>query len=667
MSRWLYFRMALTNLRKNSKLYGPYLLTVIMVSGIFYIIGSVIRMVNDSTMKGKTTMETLLYLCLHVVFILSIIIIFYANSFVLKQRKKELGLYHILGLKKSQIARMMFWEVFLSALTGILGGIVSGAILSQLAFLGFLRLVHMEIALEFRIPLSAVALVLRTFPVIFAAVLLYDILAVGRTKPIELLKGSSKGEREPKVKWVWAVLGAVLLGAGYAAALRIEQPSDAMMVFFPAAILVMAGTYLLFMAGSIAVLKRMKKSERFYYKPSNFITVSGMIYRMKRNVAGLASICIFSTAVILTIASCLSIFLGEEDTLAGQFPRDLYGAAFLKTGEENPETRIQNLTEKHAEEYGLTIERPIGHLELSMPLVGSDGVYSYRLDGEEQDGKSLTAICTTGEFYQQMTGETLSLDDGEAVIWTKDGEYDSDSFVVEGISFQVTKTSSDKQKESKFAVGLPVVQKSMILVVKDMETVRKIQDACQQALKSAIGDEAQVVSTYYYFFDLSGTEGQIDRFYDTYQEAVPDFDFTSSIYEEREDFYGLYGSIVFIGIFMAAMFLTATVLIMYYKQITEGYDDKERFLIMQNVGLGEKEVKQTIRKQVLLVFFLPLLTAVIHMAVAYKALALMMQGFSMYNTDLFSWCLVMTAVVFGVIYFAVYWWTAKTYYKIVRR
>ena len=247
MSRWLYFRMALTNLRKNSKLYGPYLLTVIMVSGIFYIIGSVIRMVNDSTMKGKTTMETLLYLCLHVVFILSIIIIFYANSFVLKQRKKELGLYHILGLKKSQIARMMFWEVFLSALTGILGGIVSGAILSQLAFLGFLRLVHMEIALEFRIPLSAVALVLRTFPVIFAAVLLYDILAVGRTKPIELLKGSSKGERDPKVKWVWAVLGAVLLGAGYAAALRIEQPSDAMMVFFPAAILVMAGTYLLFM------------------------------------------------------------------------------------------------------------------------------------------------------------------------------------------------------------------------------------------------------------------------------------------------------------------------------------------------------------------------------------------------------------------------------------
>ena len=194
--------------------------------------------------------------------------------------------------------------------------------------------------------------------------------------------------------------------------------------------------------------------------------------------------------------------------------------------------------------------------------------------------------------------------------------------------FRSQKPAATNEKESKFAVGLPVVQKSMILVVKDMETVRKIQDACQQALKSAIGDEAQVVSTYYYFFDLSGTEGQIDRFYDTYQEAVPDFAFTSSIYEEREDFYGLYGSIVFIGIFMAAMFLTATVLIMYYKQITEGYDDKERFLIMQNVGLGEKEVKQTIRKQVLLVFFLPLLTAVIHMAVAYKALALMMQGFS---------------------------------------
>lgn len=670
MSRGLYCKMAVTNILKNIRIYVPYLVSVMMVCGIFYIIVSVSNMVADSDMKGKNTMGMILYFCSYIVLALSVIILFYANSFALKQRKKELGLYHILGLEKKQIYRMMFWEVLFLALAGIFGGILSGALLSELAFLGLIRLVKGEIPLGFQIPLSAVGMTGKVFLALFAGILLFNIAVVKRTNPIDLLKGGEKGEKEPKVNWAVAALGALSMGAGYAAALKVSSPTQAVLNFLPAALLVMVGTYCLFIAGSIAVLKRMKKCAGFYYRPVNFISVSGMLYRMRRNAAGLASICILSTAVMVTMGTCLSIFFGEEDMLAAQYPRAFH-ASCLMEDHETPGKRLKEFTQKHADKCGVTVQNPLEYAELSLPVLEKDGGYQIP-DGKEMEKEwEHTAIIsfTTADCYEKNAGEKLSVGRDEAVVFQKKGTYPFQNLQIETEKFSVKKVFSGTEMEMPVYSVVSAVKQWFVAVVKDFDTLKRIQKACQEA-----ADRGQNIGGtllyYHYFFDLEGEQEDLERFFETYQEELREVEklgAASSREEERGNFYSLYGSIVFIGYFMVFMFLIATVLIMYYKQVTEGYDDRERFCIMQKVGLGDKEIKAAIRKQVLQVFFLPLAFAVLHMAAAYKALTFMMRVFTMYNGEVFAWCLAGTAVFFTGIYFVVYLLTARAYYRIVRR
>ena len=305
-----YLRLARTNMKKNSSIYYPYLFACSLMAGLLYVLNSVSVMVVDSGMKGGDIMYMLVRICFFICIFFVFIILFYINSFIMKRRKREFGLFCILGMEKKHLAFVLFWEVFRSMLISLLAGIAGGILFSQLMFLLLLKFVGLPGKLVFRIPFQSVGETILIYLICFFFVLIYDIISVSRANPTELLRSSKEGEREPKTRWLAAAAGAAALGAGYVKALTTYTASDALLAFFPAVVLVIIGTYCLFQAGSIALLKALRKNKAFYYKPENFVSVSGMIYRMKQNAAGLASICILSTAVLVTLSSCLSLYAG---------------------------------------------------------------------------------------------------------------------------------------------------------------------------------------------------------------------------------------------------------------------------------------------------------------------------------------------------------------------
>ena len=351
MHNALYFTLAKSNLKKNRAIYLPYLLANVLIVSMYYILTSIRSMMQTyETTQGSNT-DLMLRFCTVVAVIMAFIILFYVNSFVIRQRKKEIGLYCVLGMEKRHLSVMMLWEVVLTSLGGIVGGIVSGALFSQLAFLVFLALLRIPSDLRFEIPLGAVGITCAVFGVLYLLVLCYNLLSILRTSPISFLQGAKEGEREPKVKKIPAVLGVIFLATGYGLALFADGIYETIKVFLPAVLLVIFATYFLFLAGSIALLKWMKRRERFYYRPKNFITVSGMLYRMKQNAAGLATICILSTAVIVSVSTSFSLYLGEEDILKLQFPRDYHASCILEKGEEET-ADLQAGIEHQAKENG---------------------------------------------------------------------------------------------------------------------------------------------------------------------------------------------------------------------------------------------------------------------------------------------------------------------------
>lgn len=594
------------------------------MEALFYIQSSLADMVSVSSMKGAISMVSLLNASTPVTGLFSLIILFYVNSFIMKQRKKEFGLYNVLGMEKRHLVRLMSVEVLMMALISLVFGIGGGALFSQLFFLIFYKMIRMTPDLTLTIPVGAVMRTLLLFGAAFLLVLFYDVLTVIRTKPVELLKSASQGEREPKTHWFSALIGTLALAGGYILAQSVENPMDALMWFFAAALLVIIGTYGLFMAGSIALLKWLKKKENFYYRPANFISVSGMLYRMKQNAAGLAGICILSTMVMVTVGASVCVFFGVQDGIRMEFPRE-YTIGLTFTGEKEPEEygaaveSLNEMVEKRAADYGLTVENVLRYSY-------SNQVYRKTGDGWQQEWgdyanangmKQLVYFqFVAQEDYEANTGKNLNLQKGEAAV------YQSKAGLVEGGE-----------------LGLS-------------------------------GDEVGTYLSGRYFFDISGEDEVPEDFFGPIQNLweAPEGTAISWMTDraELEEYrFQEYGTILFIGFFLALIFLAATVLIIYYKQVTEGYDDRKRFAIMQDIGLSRAEVKRTIRTQVLLVFFLPLGAAVLHMAMAFKALVKMMGMFSVYNVKLFTLCIGLTVVVFGLVYFLVYTITAKTYYKIV--
>lgn len=686
MNKGFYLKMAWGNIRKNRNIYLPYLLAASVMTALFYIQGSLCDMVDISSMKGKRMMSSLLGISTPITGIFSLVILFYVNSFVMKQRKKEFGLYNVLGMEKRHLVRLMSVEILLVAVFSLVFGISGGALFSQLFFLIFYKMIRMEADLTMVIPRGAVIETLTLFGILFCLVLLYDIVAVIRTRPVELLKSESQGEREPKVHGLAALIGVAALTGGYVIAQKVESPMEAMLWFFAAALLVIIGTYGLFMAGSIALLKWMKKRECFYYRPSSFISVSGMLYRMKQNAAGLAGICILSTMVMVTIGASLCIFSGVSEGIREEYPRE-YFLQMHYSEDLKPETYqdttsdVKKLVEAQMEENGSRVENMLSYTRCNMVYrKGKDGYEAEMGDlADTNDYENLVYVqYLLREDYEANTGKKTEIPDDVAAF------YESEEGLIPGETllfgdYSIKGKRLEEPVETAVASRYSGIKKRVQVLLPGIEEMEKLTESLGKNFETYYGlEEGEGPSATYflgwnYYFDISGKQEPAEEFLEKLRsswetEKASEWAYISAFQnrtEEEEYLFQEYGTILFIGFFLGLIFLLATVLIIYYKQVTEGYDDRKRFVIMQDIGLSQAEVKKTIRTQVLLVFFLPLGAAGLHMAMAFKVLVKMMALFSAYNIKLFSLCIGLTVAVFALVYFLVYTITARIYYKIV--
>ena len=686
MNKGFYLKMAWGNIRKNRNIYLPYLLAASVMTALFYIQGSLCDMVDISGMKGKRMMSSLLGISTPITGIFSLVILFYVNSFVMKQRKKEFGLYNVLGMEKRHLVRLMSVEILLVAVFSLVFGISGGALFSQLFFLIFYKMIRMEADLTMVIPRGAVTETLTLFGILFCLVLLYDIVAVIRTRPVELLKSESQGEREPKVHGLAALIGVAALTGGYVIAQKVESPMEAMLWFFAAALLVIVGTYGLFMAGSIALLKWMKKRECFYYRPSSFISVSGMLYRMKQNAAGLAGICILSTMVMVTIGASLCIFSGVSEGVREEYPRE-YFLQMHYSEDLKPETYqdttsdVKKLVEAQMEENGSRVENMLSYTRCNMVYrKGKDGYEAEMGDlADTNDYENLVYVqYLLREDYEANTGKKIEIPDDVAAF------YESEEGLIPGETllfgdYSIKGKRLEEPVETAVASRYSGIKKRVQVLLPGIEEMEKLTESLGKNFETYYGlEEGEGPGAMYFlgwnwYFDISGKQEPAEEFLEKLRsswetEKASEWAYISTFQnrtEEEEYLFQEYGTILFIGFFLGLIFLLATVLIIYYKQVTEGYDDRKRFVIMQDIGLSQAEVKKTIRTQVLLVFFLPLGAAGLHMAMAFKVLVKMMALFSAYNIKLFSLCIGLTVAVFALVYFLVYIITARIYYKIV--
>jgi len=580
-----------------------------------------------------------------VIIVFAVIFLFYTNSFLIKRRKKEIGVYNILGMGKRHIARMMAVETILTAGISILGGLVFGIIFGKLMYLLLLKILHNSVDMQFSVNGTAIVQTVILFAGIFLLTYLYNILQIQLVNPVELLHGGNQGEKEPKSRWLLVIVGVAALGNGYWIALTTEAPLEALLKFFVAVVCVIIGTYALFIAGSIVVLKILRKNKAYYYNPKHFTSVSGMIYRMKQNGAGLANICVLSTMVLVMVSTTVSLYAGMEDILDSRFPRDV--SIVCNEADTNKEETLQRLIKEQCEKAGVKITDRVRYRYGSMNAV----LKGNNLEKVEQyypDNHFYYVEMITQEEYNRIEKQNVSLKEQEILTYTTNGKCGKKQINIAGQNYQVKKELSEMTSQPKSTAEM---YKTLYIVFANAEQIERIESF-----------------SYADKFNLKGDDGKqkeaLEQIQNEFYEKFPDGTMESRMLS-RSSFYELYGGLFFIGIYLGSMFIMATVLIIYYKQISEGYDDRERHQIMQKVGMSKKEVKRSIRSQVLSVFFLPLVVAVIHVAVAFKVMTKILGVLNLTNVSLFAVCTIITIAVFAVFYIIVYSITAKEYYRIV--
>ena len=641
MNNFIYEKLAVTNLKNNRKTYVPYIFTGVLTVMMFYII--------DALSGGKGITQNTLKICLQyatgVIIVFAVIFLFYTNSFLIKRRKKEIGVYNILGMGKRHIARMMAVETILTAGISILGGLVFGIIFGKLMYLLLLKILHNSVDMQFSVNGTAIVQTVILFAGIFLLTYLYNILQIQLVNPVELLHGGNQGEKEPKSRWLLVIVGVAALGNGYWIALTTEAPLEALLKFFVAVVCVIIGTYALFIAGSIVVLKILRKNKAYYYNPKHFTSVSGMIYRMKQNGAGLANICVLSTMVLVMVSTTVSLYAGMEDILDSRFPRDV--SIVCNEADTNKEETLQRLIKEQCEKAGVKITDRVRYRYGSMNAV----LKGNNLEKVEQyypDNHFYYVEMITQEEYNRIEKQNVSLKEQEILTYTTNGKCGKKQINIAGQNYQVKKELSEMTSQPKSTAEM---YNTLYIVFANAEQIERIESF-----------------SYADKFNLKGDDGKqketLEQIQNEFYEKFPDGTMESRMLS-RSSFYELYGGLFFIGIYLGSMFIMATVLIIYYKQISEGYDDRERYQIMQKVGMSKKEVKRSIRSQVLSVFFLPLVVAVIHVAVAFKVMTKILGVLNLTNVSLFAVCTIITIAVFAVFYIIVYSITAKEYYRIV--
>ena len=659
MVKAFYPRLAFNNVKSNRKIYLPYILTCTLTVMMFYIIKSLSVNPDVGKMSGGDSVVRILDFGTYITGIFAVIFLFYTHSFIIKKRKKEFGLFNVLGLEKRHIGIMLTFETLYIGITSIALGLAFGFVLDRLMLLILARVLKSFYGIGFFISANAVVGTVILFVIIFSATLIWSYIKVKTVQPIELLKGSDTGEKEPKAKWITAILGTVSLIAGYCLALAARNGIQALEMFFIAVILVIIGTYLLFTAGSIVLLKLLKRNKKYYYKTEHFTSVSGMTYRMKQNAVGLANICILSTMVLVMIATTTSFMFGQKDMLQTRYP---YEISLTFSGYRNENENLLADVETVADERGMQTkdEFRVSYLLYTAVVKGNEILTP---SPNVADMGSLTQIVLiTLDEYNAITKSNVSLAENEMLLCDSNTPFKHGTIKIYDREFTV------KQRVSEF-IPNGVLTMNVIGFLYAVAPDRAAIDEILQQQKIAYGTAASEVKTFYGINYQDDSAKQIG-FYDHLKKTFEDKNYNVLLESRANDesrFLGTYGGLFFIGVYLGTLFLMATILIIYYKQISEGYEDKKRFDIMQRVGMSYAEVKSSIRSQVLTVFFLPLITAAVHVAFAFPMINKLLSILNLTNTLLFAICTLCCFAVFAALYVAVYLITARVYYRIVKR
>lgn len=665
MNRMLYPKLAANNIKKNTKTYIPYIITCILTVAMYYIMESLSGNDGLKNIYGSEAVTTTLNLGSVITAIFAFIFLFYTNSFLTKNRKKEFGIFNILGMEKKHIAKVIAYENLYIVIISIGLGFLTGILLDKLMYLIIAKIVKAEIALGFYISKEAVLHTIILFGILFLLIFLNSLRMIHLSKPIELLKGGNVGEKEPKAKWFIALLGLGCLGAGYYISLTVENPVSALKLFFIAVILVIAGTYLLFTSSSIAFLKLLKKNKGFYYKTNHFISVSGMIYRMKQNAVGLANICILSTMVLVMVSSTASLIIGTEDLIMNRYPYEI--AVYSEEGNSENNEKILNIVKEVTKKENKNIKNEIKYSSLGFTAVFDDKDTFTLSNDYNLDNNFKNLFFITAEDYSNFIGKNVKLADDEVIIYSNREKYNEkkDYFKLFGKTYRIIDRTDEFVENGMISANITSTHG---IVVKDISVIKELYEKQKEVLE----DDANGIE-FYYGIDIGGSKEEQKALYTNIKNEInaQSKELSSCTTECREfkrsDIYALYGSLFFLGMFLGLLFTMATVLIIYYKQISEGYEDKKRFEIMQKVGMSNQEVKSSIHSQVLTVFFLPLITAGIHVAVAFPIIRKILLMLSLTNTKLYIICTMASFLVFALIYGFIYLLTAKVYYRIVKK
>lgn len=668
MRNSFYFRLALTNIKKHARSYVPYIITCVITIAMFYIIKSLAFNLdkNLSSISAATSMS----LGSIVVAIFAIIFLFYTNSFLLKKRKKEFGLYNILGMEKKHMSALIATESLIISVISLVLGLIIGIALDKLIFMIVIKLLDGQSPLGFTIIPEAILHTVVLFCIIFAAILLNSVRIVYTTKTIDLLHGSNTGEKEPKTKWLLAILGVLCLGGGYTISIISKNPVSAIGLLFIAIVLVVIGTYFIFVAGIIALLKLLRKNKGFYYKTSHFISISGMIYRMKQNAVGLANICVLSTMVLVMVSTTSSLVIGMQDTINTISPYDY--SISVADGKTNQQ--IKDDIKNTAADNNLKITKFVDYQYLEF---NADLKYNYitASDYSAESENLVGLIIVNQQDYNMLTNSNVELSDDQVMMFYPNSFPYSDLTI-----FDQRYKVKESRKIGDFIPGKNLIGYSIYdsygIVVKDNSQLQQISKYYNSFYGNSETNEYNEHNCYFYECNFNVDAdlkkqlefNEIIRNSELYQGSYYHGSISSTFKSEAlQAFRDTYSSMFFLGIFLSILFIMATILIIYYKQISESYDDKERYEIMQNVGMSHTEVKRTIRSQVLTVFFLPLIVAGVHVAFAFPIMSRVLSLLGLINVTLYITCTIICFLVFALMYGIIFAITSRLYYKTVNK
>lgn len=668
MRNSFYFRLALTNIKKHARSYVPYIITCVITIAMFYIIKSLAFNLdkNLSSISAATSMS----LGSIVVAIFAIIFLFYTNSFLLKKRKKEFGLYNILGMEKKHMSALIATESLIVSVISLVLGLIIGIALDKLIFMIVIKLLDGQSPLGFTIIPEAILHTVVLFCIIFAAILLNSVRIVYTTKTIDLLHGSNAGEKEPKTKWLLAILGVLCLCGGYTISIISKNPVSAIDLLFVAIVLVVIGTYFIFVAGITALLKLLRKNKGFYYKTSHFISVSGMIYRMKQNAVGLANICVLSTMVLVMVSTTSSLVIGMQDTINTISPYDY--SISVADGKTNQQVKAD--IKNTAADNNLKITKFVDYqyLEINADLKYNNITASDYSTGSEN---LVGLIIVNQQDYNMLTNSNVRLSDDQVMMFYPNSFPYSDLTI-----FDQRYKVKESRKISDFIPGKNSIGYSIYdsygIVVKDKSQLQQISKYYNSFYKNSETNEYNEPNCCFYECNFNVDAdlkkqlefNEIIKHSELYQGSYYHDSISSTFKSEiLQVFRDTYSSLFFLGIFLSILFIMATILIIYYKQISESYDDKERYEIMQNVGMSHTEVKKTIRSQVLTVFFLPLIMAGVHVAFAFPIMSGVLSLLGLMNVTLYITCTVICFLVFALMYGIIFAVTSRLYYKTVNK